>query len=423
MSTKSTGGSRYAWLILLACIGFYAIPVGVVGNTSGIFVTPVMEQFGWSRTTATLYMMLQPWVAALCTPFAGRILARYNPRWVLSIAVFVYGLATVWTSFATQPWQWHVYGVIYGVTCSFFMFLAVPTLINAWFSKDTGLAIGIAGAALSITAAIFSPLGQKMIAAQGWAHTRLVFGLIITVVPTLLTLAFVRKDPASIGAQPWGGAPKTTTAQPAGPGATLAQARKIPAFYLLILVAGLLVFSAAFFQQIPSFAATGKLGATAGAMAVSIVMIGGTLGKFLLGWMTDHLGTKLTGVFAGLCGAAGLLLAVTSGSSVVIFYIGMAVFGVGYAALTVVSPMLARESFGTANYPQIYSWVSTGIFVFSGLAALTYARIVDLTGSFTPAFVLVIVLYLVVAVLVPIIARTARRAWDKAPVELEQPVA
>lgn len=423
MSTKSTGGSRYAWLILLACIGFYAIPVGVVGNTSGIFITPVMEQFGWSRTTATLYMTLQPWVAALCTPFAGRILARYNPRWVLSIAVFVYGLATVWTSFATHPWQWHVYGVIYGVTCSFFMFLAVPTLINAWFSKDTGLAIGISSAALSIIAAVFSPFGQKMIAAQGWAHTRLVFGLIITVVPTLLTLAFVRKDPASIGVQPWGGAPKGTAARPTGPGATLAQARKIPAFYLLILVAGLLVFSAAFFQQIPSFAATGKLGAAAGAMAVSIVMIGGTLGKFLLGWMTDHLGTKLTGVFAGVCGAVGLLLAVVSGSSAIVFYIGMAVFGVGYAALTVVSPMLARESFGTANYPQIYSWVSTGIFVFSGLAALTYARIVDLTGSFTPAFVLVIALYLVVAVLVPIIARTARRAWDTEPAALEQPVA
>jgi hypothetical protein len=73
--------------------------------------------------------------------------------------------------------------------------------------------------------------------------------------------------------------------------------------------------------------------------------------------------------------------------------------------------MVAREGFGTANYAEIYSWVSTGIFVFSGLAALTYARIYDMSGSFTPAFVLVIGLYLAVAVFVPVIVRTARRGW------------
>ncbi|MCG2800225.1 MAG: MFS transporter, partial [Cellulomonas sp.] len=144
---------------------------------------------------------------------------------------------------------------------------------------------------------------------------------------------------------------------------------------------------------------------------------------FLLGWMSDRFGSRVTGVFAGICGALGLTLAVTAGSSAAMFYVGIAVFGIGYAALTVVSPMLAREGFGTANYSQIYSWVSTGIFVFSGLAALTYARIVDLTGSFTPAFILVIVAYLVVAVLVPIISRTARRSWEPTSVADPQPVA
>jgi MFS family permease len=408
--------SNYAWVILIACLGFYAVPVGIVGNTSGIFVTPVMEQFGWSRTEATLYMTIQPWVAALCTPIAGKLMAKYNPRWILTLTAAAYGLSTIWTAYATHPWQWHLYGVIYGVSCSFFMFLAVPTLVNAWFRKQTGLAIGIAGAALSIFAAVASPIGQSMIESQGWQHTRLVFGIVITVVSVVFSALFVRKDPASMNVLPFGAddaevAATTAGTTPAGDGATLAQARRIPAFYLLILTAGFLVFCASFFQQIPSFAATGKLGAGAGAVAVSIVMIGGTCGKFLLGWLSDVLGTKVTGVIAGLCGAAGLALALFSGSSTALFYVGMGVFGIGYSALTVISPMVAREGFGTANYAEIYSWVSTGIFVFSGLAALTYARIVDMSGSFTPAFVLVICLYLAVAVFVPVIVRTARKGW------------
>jgi MFS family permease len=410
--------SSYAWVILIACIGFYAVPVGIVGNTSGIFVTPVMDEFGWSRTEATLYMTIQPWVAALCTPFAGKLMARFNPRWILTITAAAYGLSTIWTAYATHPWQWHLYGVIYGVSCSFFMFLAVPTLVNAWFRKQTGLAIGIAGAALSILAAVASPVGQSMIESQGWQHTRLVFGIVITVVSVLFSALLVRKDPASMNVLPFGAdegeaadAAATPGAKPAEEGATLAQARRIPAFYLLILTAGFLVFCASFFQQIPSFAATGKLGAEAGAVAVSIVMVGGTVGKFLLGWLSDALGSKVTGVAAGVCGAAGLAMALFAGSSVALFYVGMGVFGIGYSALTVISPMVAREGFGTANYAEIYSWVSTGIFVFSGLAALTYARIYDMSGSFTPAFVLVIGLYLAVAVFVPVIVRTARRGW------------
>jgi hypothetical membrane protein len=73
--------------------------------------------------------------------------------------------------------------------------------------------------------------------------------------------------------------------------------------------------------------------------------------------------------------------------------------------------MVARQGFGTAHYSDIYQWVSTGIFIFSGAAALIYARIFDMTKSFNADFVLVIVMYVLIAILVPIIAKTARKSW------------
>ena len=426
METTQTKGSSYAWLILVACIGFYALPVGIIGNTSGIFVTPVMDEFGWSRTEATLYMTIQPWIGALVTPFAGRFLAKYNPRWLLTASVLIYGLATIWTAFATEPWQWHTYGVIYGITCAFFMFLAAPTLISAWFTKGAGLAMGIAGAALSLIAAIASPIGQNLIANHGWQFARLWMGVVMTLGATLLTVLFVRKSPASMGVLPWGAGTVDLTkgAAPAvvDKGATLGQAKKAPAFYLLMLVAGLLVMGASFFQQIPSYAADGSLGATAGATAVSIIMVGAVVGKFLLGWMSDQFGSRATGVIAGSCGFVGLLLAFIAGSSVMVFYVGMGLFGVAFAALTIVSPMLTRQAFGTANYSEIYSWVSTSIFVFSGLAALVYAQIYDLTGSLSPAFILVMVFYVIIAIAVPYIASSGPKAWKSTTSRQGEPV-
>lgn len=419
MEAKTRLGSNYAWLVLIGCIGFYAIPVGVVGNTSGIFITPVMDEFGWDRTTATLYMTIQPWVAALCTPMAGKILRKYNPRYVMTLSALAYGLSTIWTAFGDQPWIWHTYGVIYGISCSFFMFLAVPTLINIWFKKGAGTALGIAGATLSIIAAICAPVGQSMISSMGWQQTRLIFGIIITVVPVILTLLFVRKDPLTMGVLPYGAEEEDATTKADGgqavelDGAEVSQARRSPFYFMLILVAGFLVFSAAFFQQIPSFAAEGSLGAAAGATAVSIVMIGGTLGKVIIGWIADRFGAVSAGVFAGVAGAVGLTLALLSGTTVTVFYVGMVIFGFGYSALGVVPPLLASEGFGRKNYAEIYSWVATGIFIFSGLAALSYGRIYDLTGSFTPAFILVIVLYALVALMSPMIVKGGRRSWMK----------
>lgn len=415
LAPKTRLGSNYAWLIVVAAVGFYAIPVGLVGNTSGIFLKPVMDDMGWDRTTASLYMTLQPWVAALVTPFAGRIFDRFNPRWVLTAAVAAYGLATIWTAYATSPWVWHLYGVIYGIAAAFFMFLATPLLVNAWFKYRAGFAIGLAGGILSLISAFASPWAQAMITADGWRHARLVLGIVVTVVPTILTALFVRANPASMGVLPYGSDTAkegdVSGSEVMNEGATLAQARTTPAFYLLILVAGFFVLCASFFQQIPTWAANGALGAAAGAVAVSIIMVGSVIGKFLLGWMSDQFGGLVTGVFAGVCGAGGVALAFFAGGNSVVFYIGMGLYGIGFAALTVVSPMITREGFGVAHYGDIYKWVSTGIFVFSGAAALIYARIYDLTGTLDPGFIMVIVMYILIALLVPYIVKAAPRVW------------
>ena len=54
MGTARTKGAVWAWLVVIGCIGFYSIPTGIIGNTSGIFVAPVMDQFGWTQTDTTM---------------------------------------------------------------------------------------------------------------------------------------------------------------------------------------------------------------------------------------------------------------------------------------------------------------------------------------------------------------------------------
>ena len=385
MGTARTKGAVWAWLVVIGCIGFYSIPTGIIGNTSGIFVAPVMDQFGWTQTDTTMYRTIQPLVAAVCAPIAGKLMEKYNPRWILAAVSAAFGLASWASAYATELWQWNLYGVVYGVTSAFYMYLAAPVLINAWFKKSAGLAISITAAVLSV----------------------------------VLTVAFVRKSPSVMGLLPFGAGEKDASddklaaAPEADEGATVAQAIKSPGLYLLILVACIFVMCAAFFQQIPAFAAHGALGASAGAMAVSIIMVGGVVFKLVLGALNDKIGVKYTGIIAASCGAIGILLAYIAGENVALFYAGMVVFGGGYAGLTVIAPMLARAAFGSLNYSQIYSWVSTGIFIATAISFLVYGMIYDTTGSFDLCFILVIGMYALAVVLVPVTLAVSQKAWKR----------
>lgn len=415
MDKASSKGRIWAWLVVLGCIGFYSIPTGIIGNTAGIFVAPVMDEFGWTQTDTTMYRTIQPLIAAVCAPIAGKIMAKYNPRWILTAVTAAFGLGSIATAFATEVWQWNLYGVIFGVTSAFFMYLAAPSLINVWFKKNAGLAVSITAATLSIFAAIASPIGQSIINATDWQTARLVMATFSTILAVIITAAFVRKSPYDMGLLPFGATEKDKVEGETEirlEGATKSQALRSPGLYMLILVAGIIVCCAAFLQQIPAYCARTDLGADVGAFALSILMIGGVIGKLILGVLNDAIGIKITALVSLGGGALGILIALLAGgTNAPMFYIGMVVFGFGYAGLTVIVPMLTREAFGSLNYTQIYSWVSMGIFIATAISFFMYAVIYDTTGSYDLCFMIVIGLYAVGAILVPILLRSSQASW------------
>ena len=114
-----------------------------------------------------------------------------------------------------------------------------------------------------------------------------------------------------------------------------------------------------------------------------------------------------------MLGDLGITLAWQSGANEAVFYAGMAIFGFGYAGLTVIAPMLTRGTFGPRNYSQIYSWVSTGIFIATAISFTVYGLIYDNTGSYDGCFMVVIALYVVAAVLIPFTLKAGDKLWKK----------
>lgn len=71
---------RNASIVLSCAIGMSMSIARVFQSTFTIFVKPLAEEFGWSRTQLTLGYSLSTLALALCTPVAGRLADTFGPR-------------------------------------------------------------------------------------------------------------------------------------------------------------------------------------------------------------------------------------------------------------------------------------------------------------------------------------------------------
>ena len=108
-------------------------------------------------------------VGALVAPFIGRLLDKHGFMWIFGICtgliVIAHALmATVVSSLAAFAVIAFVYGAA-GVGCGP---VAYTRPINAWFSANRGLALGVAAIGSAVTTIFVSPLLAALVETHGW---------------------------------------------------------------------------------------------------------------------------------------------------------------------------------------------------------------------------------------------------------------
>jgi MFS family permease len=414
MMTQNERTGRFSpWLIILGVVGCSGMVITVLCNTAGMFLAPVMKDSGWSRTQVSLFMTIFAWVAAVLQPVVGKILKKYDNRIIMTVVVAVFGGCYIWSGTYTRLWQWNLFGVVYGVTAAFFMYLIGPILISAWFKKRMGLALSLGGVITGVFGFFVNPVIQVLIDNYGWGKARIYTGLATTAFCLLFTVLFVRTSPESAGVRAYGddGTKGDEQNDKAGAapaeGIMLKEAVKTPAFYILFIFSLILVIIPSLIQQLSSYAGSMPIGAMAAAFALSIFSIIGLPRGPLAGWFFDLAGSKIGNFISYLLTALGMVLfLIGRGENAVLFYIGVVLFSFSFIPLTLGNPMLAKETFGLKDYANIYSWMTTAILVSGGIAPIIYAQIYDRTGSYTGCISLVLILCIVQMVFIPVISLT-----------------
>ena len=405
------GGIPYHFKIVFCCCMLMVVGLAIPLTCASLFFPQVSAYLGVGSGQVSFILTIQCFVLALLLPLAGRIMATRDIRHVLSCAVLLYGLGMGLMAFYTRLWQFYLSGVIMGVGGAFVIYLCIPFLIQNWFCKRVGLAMGVSYAFAGIGATLFSPATGFVIDHFGWRPAYLFLAASILVLGLPCTLFIVRARPSDMGLEPYGAENAQHTARTdTVRGVRKAVALRSPQFAQLVVFAGFLGLAAGMLYQMSNYVVS--LGYSTGVAAniVAFGTVGVTCGKVGVGYLNDRIGLEKAatiGIGTGFFGTLMLLMGPAWGLPAL--FIGCALLGVSYSCTALEPPLVVRQVFGSRDYTDIFSI----IMVFSsmgtafGTSGLGFVK--DVTGSFAASLVLVAVLLVVALALGLLALRTAHR--------------
>jgi MFS family permease len=391
----------YGWAIV--CIAFVTMAIGVTARTAfSLLLPPLIDEFGWDRGLIAGAFSFGFLVSAALSPIAGQLVDRRGPRVVIETGVCLLASGLLLAPFIKQPWQLYAtLGVLVGSGANLMSFTAQSLYLPNWFARRRGLAISVAFSGVGVGAIVLLPQLQTIIDRQGWQASCRVLGLLVLLVLSPLNL-FVWRKPQDLGLLPDGASHQHEAKMPirdhtildaawASIDWTLGRAMSTSRFWWIVVgyFCALFAWYAVQVHQTEYLIEIGFSHAAA-AWALGIVSVVAIPGQIGLGALSDRVGREWVWS-AGCCGFVicfSALIALSYVPSFALLYVMVASQGfLGYALTSVMGPIVL-EIFEGPHYGSIFGTVTMALI--SGGAAGPWAAgaIRDVTGSYTPAFIL-----------------------------------
>ena len=386
----------YGWFIVgAAFLVLFAINGGII-NTFGVFLKPVSEDMGWTRTLFTGILGLGALGMALGSPFAGKVIDKFGVRKTMAFGVVLCGAGLALTGGATEMWHFIVLFFIVGIGFSASSMLPASVVIANWFNLRRGVAMGIAFMGTSFGGAIMNPVNTRLVLTYGWRTSYVIIGLGVMIISVPLILLFIRTRPSDMGLLPDGEAPSQKEPE-ISTGHTLSDAIRTSAFWLISINMFLTNFMAngVINHGIPHLTDIGHSPTFAGRVT-GLSMLAMTLGKVSLGLCADRWGARPTFALSAVMTAVGVGILIMAGQPwlAVLYAI---VFGFPQGGPLALTPLVAADCHGLANFGSIFGAMTFFSILGAGVGPIVIAAMYESSGSYTSAFTLLIVITLISA--------------------------
>lgn len=371
---ESTSEFSEGWKPLLAAtIGTMCGIFTLTNYSQGFFVGPVTSEFGWTPSQFFLSYTVLMCLGLLTGPVVGSFAEKVGLRTVGVIGLIGHSAAYVMLSFNTGSLAlWYLSWAILAILGAGSLPIVWTSVLNGWFQKHRGKAIGITMAGTGLGAFFLPPIAEFFISNYGWrtAYRAIGIGALIIALPIVFTMFKEAAKVVSAG----GFGPKAAW------GMTRGEAMKTSRFWILgavlfvtvIVIAGLLsnfarIMTAEGLER-------GAIAQIAAVMGLTVV-----LGRILVGALVDRFWAP--GVAALFFVLPTLALFVLIYADVT-FALGIAIaimIGLAAGAELDLLAYLTSKYFGAAHYPAIFGAIIAFFTVGAGIAP-------PLFGAFAQAY-------------------------------------
>lgn len=384
----------YGWVIVATT---FLIALVTVGGRSafGVFVIPMSEEFGWSRSTISLAAALGFLVNGLSQPFLGRLFDTLGGRKVILASLATFGVTTILLALTFHlVFLIVVFGVIMSIAWSGASLTTTSALLSRWFQRKRATVLSLSTAGASAGGLLLVPLAMAVLQWTDWRMTWVVLGSLVLAVALPLAFFFLRDDPADLGLLPDGdqlsadSGQVTPTRVAAGPleADTWHVALRSWPFWQLSGAYCVCGFTTAILTThfIPYAIDRGIAPSTA-ATALGVMNGLNVVGVIVMGALADRCGRKnlLALVYAARGGAYALLLLAPDAWSLWGF---AAITGFSYWATAPLTTSLTADIYGLKTLGTL-SGVTFLVHQVGGAVSIQFAGLMrDITGSYTLPF-------------------------------------
>ena len=200
-------GGYVGWWVAGA-VGMVAFSrVAFFNPVLGIFVEPLEQEFGWSRTEIAGALSIGTLVGGIGAPFIGHYIDRWGARWFMVGGMIATGVLLLLLALVESLWQFYIlFGAGRAVVTAILDIAIVVTIAN-WFIRQRGRATGLMMAGTRLAMALMPLIVLLFLTVADWRAAFAALGVMVLVVAVLPPYLLVRRRPEDMGLAPDGDRP------------------------------------------------------------------------------------------------------------------------------------------------------------------------------------------------------------------------
>ncbi|MEQ9832062.1 L-lactate MFS transporter [Pectobacterium versatile] len=369
--------------------------------TWSLFNQPLVDKFGWTLSSVATTFSITSFCLAFATLFAGKFQERIGLRRLTMIAGIALGAGLI--ASAASPSLTLIYllmGVVVGFADGTAYITTLSNLIK-WFPNRKGLIAGISVGAFGTGSLLFKYVNSFLIAEVGVSEAFFYWGIIVMAM--ILVGSSLLKEPAAVPVQ-------QASVQGQTRDFSLAEMLATKESYLLFIIFFTACMSGLYLIGIVKDIGVQMAGmdmATA-ANAVSAIAIFNTVGRIVLGALSDNVGRMRVISFTLFVTILAVSVMTFLPLNPILFFICVSAIAFCFGGNITVFPAIVGDFFGLKNHSKNYGVIYQGF----GIGALSGSFIAAQLGGFQATFMAIIIMS-VISLLITL--------WVKPP--KHQPVA